>query len=190
MLLTGKKKECRLLSVMPADSIAAAAQKGGLRHVLPAARGQTQCPSIQHTTLVRLSEGPRSGAHTGRRGKTLPGGPQEWGWLAPDGPDASPFDPQSTLLVCSSPTAPDPIHRLGAASMGQEGAGMRRAASSFFFKKEEAPRRDTSRGSSIAQWQIKGWRKVPIERQLSVGVLRTRRCSPRIPQSADSGRSS
>jgi hypothetical protein len=31
MLLTGKKKECRLLSVMPADSIAAAAQKGGLR---------------------------------------------------------------------------------------------------------------------------------------------------------------
>ena len=27
MLLTGKKKECRLLSVMPADGIVAAAQK-------------------------------------------------------------------------------------------------------------------------------------------------------------------
>ena len=53
---------------MPADGIAAAAQKEGLRHVLLAARGLTQCPSIQHTTLVRLSEGPRSGVHTGRRG--------------------------------------------------------------------------------------------------------------------------
>ena len=47
MLLTGKKKECRLLSVMPADGIVAAAQKGGLRHVLLAARGHSM--SV-HTT--------------------------------------------------------------------------------------------------------------------------------------------
>ena len=97
MLLTGKKKECRLLSVMPADGIVAAAQKGGLRHVLLAARGQTQCPSIQHTTLVRLSEGPRSGAHTGRRGKkALSGaGPQEGGRPGLDG--ATAFRPSQTI---------------------------------------------------------------------------------------------